>query len=79
MVNKELEIKVTKECIIKSATNVEFIYEVEFDVVPLDVRGDVFGSLYIFICVMQYSCKELTRYASLRKKNSSSSMCTRVS
>ena len=48
-VNKNAEIKVTKQCKIKFVVNVEFIDEVELDVVPLDVCGVVFGSPYMYM------------------------------
>jgi hypothetical protein len=40
-VNKDLEIKVTKQCKINFAVSLDFIDEVELDVVPLDVCGVV--------------------------------------
>ena len=46
-VNKDVQIKVTKQCKIKFVVSVDFIDEVELDVVPLDVCGVVFGSPYI--------------------------------
>jgi hypothetical protein len=48
-VNKDVEIKVTKQCKIKFVVSVDFIDEVELDVVPLDVCGVVFGSSYMYM------------------------------
>ena len=48
-VNKDAEIKVMKKCKIKFVVSVDFIDEVELDVVPLDVFGVVFGSLYMYM------------------------------
>jgi hypothetical protein len=42
-VNKNGEISVTKQCKIKFSISVDFIDEVELDVLPLDVCGVVFG------------------------------------
>jgi hypothetical protein len=38
-----------KHCKIKFVVSVDFIDEVELDVVPLDVCGVVFGSPYMYI------------------------------
>lgn len=43
-VNKDAELKVTKQCKNRFSISVYFIDELELDVVPLDVRGVVFGS-----------------------------------
>jgi hypothetical protein len=43
-VNKDAKIKVMKQCKIKYSISANFINEVEWDVVPLDVCGVVFGS-----------------------------------
>jgi hypothetical protein len=48
-VTKDVEIKVTKPCKIKFLVSVDFIDEVELDVVPLDVCGAVFGSPYMYV------------------------------
>jgi hypothetical protein len=48
-VNKDAEIKVTKQCKIKFVVSVDFIDEVELDVVPLDVCGVVFGIPYMYM------------------------------
>jgi hypothetical protein len=48
-VNKDIEIKVTKQCNIKFVISVDFIDEVELDVVPLDVCGVVFGSPHMYM------------------------------
>jgi hypothetical protein len=48
-VNKDENIKVTKKCNIKFVVSVDFIDEVELDVVPLDVCGVVFGSPYMYM------------------------------
>jgi hypothetical protein len=45
-VNKDVKIKVSKQCKIKFFVSVDFIDEVELDVVPLDV---VFGSPYMYM------------------------------
>lgn len=47
-VNKEAEIKLTKQCKINFVTRVDFI-DVELDVAPLDVYGIVFGSSYMYM------------------------------
>jgi hypothetical protein len=48
-VNKDAKIKVTKQCKIKFAISVDFIDEVELDVVPINVCGVVFGSHYMYM------------------------------
>jgi hypothetical protein len=48
-VNKDEKIKVMKQCKIKFFVSVDFIDEVELDVVPLDVCGVVFGNLYMYM------------------------------
>jgi hypothetical protein len=48
-VNKDGEIKVIKQLKIKFVVSVDFINEVELDVVPLDVRGVVFQSPYMYM------------------------------
>jgi hypothetical protein len=48
-VKKDVEKKVTKQCKIKFAISVDFIDEVELDVVSLDVCGLVFGRPYMYI------------------------------
>jgi hypothetical protein len=48
-VNKDAELKVTKQCKIKFPISVDFIDEVELDVVPLDVCGVVFGIPYMYM------------------------------
>jgi hypothetical protein len=48
-VNKDAEIKVTNKCKIKFVVSVDFIDEVELDVVPLDVCGVVFGIPYMYM------------------------------
>jgi hypothetical protein len=47
--NKDAKIKVMKQCKIKFDVSVDFIDEVELDVVPLDVRGVVFGIPYKYM------------------------------
>jgi hypothetical protein len=47
-VNKDVDIKVKKQCKIKFIISV-FFYEVELDVVPLDVCGILFGILYMYM------------------------------
>ena len=46
--NKDTKIKVTKQCKNKFVVSVDFIDEVEVDVVPLDVCGVVFGIPYMY-------------------------------
>jgi len=48
-VNNDAEIKVTKQCKIKFAISVDFINEVELDVVPIDMCRVVFGSSYMYM------------------------------
>jgi hypothetical protein len=48
-VNKDAELRVTKQCKIKFAISANYIDEVEVDVVPLDVCGVVFGSPYMYM------------------------------
>ena len=48
-VNKDAKLKVTKQCKIRFVINVDFIDEVDLDVVPLDVCGVVFGSPYMYM------------------------------
>jgi hypothetical protein len=46
-VNKDVELKVTKQCKINFFINANYIDEVEVNVVLLDVYGVVFGSPYM--------------------------------
>jgi hypothetical protein len=48
-VNKDAEIKLTKQCKIKFVVSVDFIDEVELDIVPLDVCEVVFGIPYMYM------------------------------
>jgi hypothetical protein len=48
-VEKDVDIKVTKQCKIELVVSDNFIDEVELDVVPLDVCGVVFGSPYMYM------------------------------
>jgi hypothetical protein len=48
-VNKDVEIKVIKQCKIKFSISVYFLDEVELDVVPLYVCSVVFGSPYMYM------------------------------
>jgi hypothetical protein len=48
-VNKDVDIKVTKQCKINFFVSVDFIEEVELDVVPLDVCKVVLGILYMYM------------------------------
>jgi hypothetical protein len=48
-VNKDAKIKVMKQCNIKFHISVDFIDEVELDVVPLDVSRVVFGIPYMYM------------------------------
>ena len=47
--HKDVELKVTKQCKIKFSISVDFIDEIDLDVVPLDVCEVMFGSPYIYI------------------------------
>jgi hypothetical protein len=46
-VNKDVEIKVMKQCKVKFEVSVYFINEVKLDVVPLDMCGVLFGIPYM--------------------------------
>jgi hypothetical protein len=46
-VNKDIDIKVTKYYNINFSISVDFVDEVVFDVVSMDMCGVVFGSLYM--------------------------------
>jgi hypothetical protein len=46
-INKDVEIKVMKQCKIKFVVSVDFIDEVELEIIPLDLCGVVFGSPYM--------------------------------
>jgi hypothetical protein len=48
-VNKDANIKVTKKCKIKFDISVDFIDEVELDVVPINICGVVFGIPYMYM------------------------------
>ena len=48
-VNKDAKLKVTKQCKIRFAISVDFIDEVDLDVVPLDVCRVVFESPYMYM------------------------------
>jgi hypothetical protein len=48
-VNKHAKIKVTKKWNIKFVVSVDFIDELELDILPLDVLGVVFGIPYIYM------------------------------
>lgn len=48
-VHKDAELKVIKQCKIRFASSVDFIHEVDLDVVPLDVCGVVFGIPYMYM------------------------------
>jgi hypothetical protein len=48
-VNKDATIRATKQYKIKFASGLDFIDEVEFDVVPFNVGGAVFGRPYMYI------------------------------
>jgi len=48
-VTKNAKIKVTKQCKIKFSISVDFIDEVELDVVPFDVCGAMFRSPYMYM------------------------------
>ena len=45
---KYKRLQVTNKCDLKFAIIFEFIDEVEFDVVPLDIYGIVLGRLYLY-------------------------------
>lgn len=46
-VQKDVELKVTKQCKTRFAIGANFIDEVDLDVVPLNVFGVVLGSSYM--------------------------------
>ena len=48
-VNKEVEIRVIKQCKIKFSISENYVDEVEVDAISLDVCGIVFGSPYMFM------------------------------
>jgi hypothetical protein len=48
-VDKDVEIKVMKQCKIKFVVSVDFIDEMELDVIPLDMCGILFGSPYMYM------------------------------
>jgi hypothetical protein len=48
-VNKDEDIRVTKQCKIEFLVSVDFIDEVELNVVPLDVCGVMFGRPYMYM------------------------------
>lgn len=48
-INKDVEIKVMKQCKTKVGVCAYFINEVELDAVPLDVCGVVFVSPYMYM------------------------------
>jgi uncharacterized pyridoxamine 5'-phosphate oxidase family protein len=48
-VNKDVEVKVAKQCEIKFFLSANFIDEVELDVVPLDMCSVVFGNPYMYM------------------------------
>jgi len=47
-VNKHEKLKVKKQCKVICSISVDFIDELKLDVVPLDVCGVMFGSLYMY-------------------------------
>ncbi len=48
-VNKDAELKVTKQCKTRFYISTDFIDEVNLDAVPLDVCGVMFGSPYMYM------------------------------
>jgi len=48
-VNKDVKTKVTKQCKIKFVVCVDFINEMEFELVPLDVYGILFQIPYMYM------------------------------
>ena len=48
-VNKDAELKVTKQCKIRFTISIDFIDGVELDVVPHDVGGVMLGSPYMYM------------------------------
>jgi len=48
-VNKEEKLKIRKQHKIRFVISVDFIDEVDLDVIPLDVCGVVFGSPYMYM------------------------------
>jgi len=49
LVNKDVEVKITKQCTIKFSISVDYIDEMEVDVVIIDMCGVVFGSPYMYM------------------------------
>ena len=49
MGNKDIEIKVMKQCKTKFVVSVYFVDEVELDVIPLDMSSVVFRSPYMYM------------------------------
>ena len=45
---KDKRLQATNQCDLKFAITSKFVDEVEFDVVPLDIRGIVLGSPYLY-------------------------------
>lgn len=43
-----VQLQVTRKCKLKFSITAKFIYELELDVVPLDIRGIVLGSPYLY-------------------------------
>ena len=48
-VHKDVDLYITKQCKIRFSISVDFIDELDLDVVPLDVCGAIFGSLYMYV------------------------------
>jgi hypothetical protein len=76
-VNKDVELKVTKQCKIKFSINANYIDEVEVNVVLLYVYGVVFGSPYMGMRDTIFM-GEKTSYPLSRMGSLSSSMHTKV-
>ena len=45
---KDANLQVSKKCILRFAITTSFVDTVEFDVVPLDITGIVFGIPYLY-------------------------------
>ena len=50
--------KVTRKCILRFTINSNFLYEVELDVVPLEISGIVLGSPYLYDRKVVFHCHE---------------------
>ena len=77
-VNNDAKLKLTKQCKIRFAISVDFIDEVELDVVPLNVWG-VYLEVPTCTFELQYSSRNPTSIGSLKIENCSPLMRTKAS